>query len=114
MDGVKHYSPYTNRKYRANVRVIDFAPHRLEDFAVGRSSSEYDILPDYDGGEETDSDDERRHRSKRQCVSKDIGEWRFELLVEDASPAGGKEQIWLTVDNTAAQGLLALEEDATW
>lgn len=113
--GAEIHSPFTICKYRANVRVTDYWPPRLEDFAVGRRSNEMDILSDYSGGEDTDPEETNRNGSKGKGSLKDTWEWRFELQVEDAESegAGGKERVWLTVDNQAAQGLLALEEDAT-
>jgi hypothetical protein len=108
-----HFSPFNICKYRANVRVVDYFPPRLEDFAVGRRSSVYDMLPDYSGGEDTDLEEDRRIFKSGKGFAKDIWEWRFALLVEDASLKHAKERLWLMVDNHAAQGLLGLEDDAT-
>jgi hypothetical protein len=95
------------------VRVVDFFPHKIEDFAVGRRPSEYDILSDYSGGEDTDREEDLRVFKNGRGFAKNIWEWRFALQVEDASSKESKERLWLMVDNHAAQGLLNLEDDAT-
>ena len=105
----EHVSPFNVCKYRANVRVVDYFPPKLEDFAIGRRSSVFDMLSDYSGGEDSDLEEDRRIFKS----GKDIWEWRFALLVEDASSKVAKERLWLIVDNHAAQGLLGLEDDAT-
>jgi protection of telomeres protein 1 len=109
----EHVSPFNVCKYRANVRVVDCFPPKLEDFAIGRRSSVFDMLSDYSGGEDTDLEEDRRIFKSGKGFPKDIWEWRFALLVEDASSKDAKERLWLIVDNHAAQGLLGLEDDAT-
>jgi protection-of-telomeres protein 1 len=109
----EHVSPFNLCKYRANVRVVDYFPPKLEDFAIGRRSSVFDMLSDYSGGEDTDLEEDRRIFKSGKGFPKDIWEWRFALLVEDASSKVAKERLWLIVDNHAAQGLLGLEDDAT-
>ncbi len=106
-DGEEHTSPFTLRKYRANVRVVDYFPHYIEDFAVGRHINDYEILSDYS------SDEEEHDSSLRRSTGKLVWEWQFELLVEDASSDGGKEKLWLSVGNKDAQFLLNMEDDAT-
>jgi len=93
--------------------VVDYFPHRIEDFAVGYRSSEYEMLSDYSGNEDTDHEEERRIFRSGKGFAKDTWEWRFALQVEDASVKDPKDRLWLMVDNLAAQGLLGLEEDAT-
>lgn len=109
----EHLSPFTICKYRANVRVVDYFPPKLEDFAIGRRSSVFDMLSDYSGGEDTDLEGDQRIFKSGKGFPKDIWEWRFALLVEDVSSKDTKERLWLIVDNHAAQGLLGLEDDAT-
>src|SRR6187402_3616478 len=109
----EYLSPFTVGKYRANVRVIDYFPNKLEDFAVGRRASEMDMLSDYSGGEETDLEEEMRNFKSGKGFAKNIWEWRFALLVEDASSEDSKDRLWLFVDNHCAQGLLGLDDDAT-
>ncbi|RDW88478.1 hypothetical protein BP6252_00510 [Coleophoma cylindrospora] len=110
--------PFVNANYKANVRVVDFFPDKLEDFAVGRRVSEYDILSDYSGGEETDRDEDMRSFRAGKGFPEKRWEWVFALQVEDASRApmsagtSSNNRLWLTVDNQAAQMLLNMEEDA--
>lgn len=109
----EHISPFTDCKYKAIVRVVDYFPHKLEDFAQGWRATEYDILSDYSGNEDTDLEDELRIFKSGQGFSKDTWEWRFALKVEDASKRDCKDQMWLIVDNFSAQFLLNLDKDAT-
>jgi hypothetical protein len=106
-------SSFTCARYRANVKVVDFFPHKIEDFAVGRRASEFDILSEYSGGEETDREEDMRIFKSGKGFAKNIWEWRFALQVEDADQMKSKNRLWLIVDNHAAQGLLSLEDDAT-
>lgn len=110
------YAPFVNANYRANLRVTDFFPHKLEDFSVGRKPNEFDCLSDFDPTSDEEDD--------VNTVGKDIGDfilrgndpfqwsWRFALQVEDASPSEGetKERIWVLIDNESGQFLLS--EDA--
>lgn len=95
--------------------MIDYFPNRIEDFAVGYRASEYEMLSDYSGGEDTDHEEDLRQFRNGKGFAKNTWEWRFALKVEDASVKEPKEtdRLWLLVDNMAAQGLLGLEEDAT-
>jgi protection of telomeres protein 1 len=111
-EGQQIPSPFTCAKYRANVKVVDFFPPRIEDFAVGHRPSEFDILSDYSGGEDTDREEDMRAFKSGKGSAKKIWEWRFALQVEDASSKESKERLWLIVDNHAAQGLLNLDDDA--
>ncbi|KAH7418995.1 hypothetical protein BKA64DRAFT_649839 [Cadophora sp. MPI-SDFR-AT-0126] len=115
-DGSSYASPFTVRKYRANVRVVNYAPERIEDFSVWRRESEYDMLSDYSGGENTDVEEDMRSFTSGKGFAKKIWEWRFWLQVEDASPPtdpkSPKKRLWLLVENSAAQSLLGLDDDA--
>jgi protection of telomeres protein 1 len=104
--------PFTNVKYKSNLRVIDFWPDKLEDFSVGRRVSEYDVLSDFSGNESTDNEEcMRQFRAGKGWGGEKVWEWRFALRVVDAGrkPAKENESIWLTVDNQAAQMLLNLD-----
>jgi protection-of-telomeres protein 1 len=107
------WAPFTNRKYRANVRVVDYFPHRIEDFAIARRVSEYDMLSDDSGGEDSDEDDIHGHGNKGRFATNVVWEWRFALQVEDARAKNGEDRVWLLVDNLQAQGLLGLADDAS-
>jgi hypothetical protein len=108
-------APFTNTKYRANVRVVDYFPHRIEDFAVGFRSSEFDMLSDYSGEEDSDVEVRREIWHSGGGFPKDRWEWRFALQVEDVDcqSASPQDRLWLMVDNLAAQMLLNLADDAT-
>jgi protection-of-telomeres protein 1 len=94
------------------VRVVDFFPPKIEDFAVGRRASEFDILPDYSGGEDTDPGEEMRAYRSGKGFPEKQWEWRFALQVVDASDKlAVKERTWLVVSNEDAQ--LLLDMDAT-
>jgi len=103
--------PFVNGKYRANVRVVGYFPHKVEDFAVGRRITEYDMLSDYSGGEDTDHEEDRRIFKDGKGFGKKKWEWRFALEVEDASSKFPKTRTWIVVDNLAAQGLLDMDAE---
>ncbi|KFY83738.1 hypothetical protein V500_09950 [Pseudogymnoascus sp. VKM F-4518 (FW-2643)] len=115
-NGNQIYAPFVNANYRANLRVTDFFPHKLEDFSVGRKPNEFDCLSDFDPTSDEEDD--------VNTVGKDISDfvlrgndhlqwsWRFALQVEDANPSesAAKERIWVLIDNETGQFLLS--EDA--
>ncbi|KAM0211627.1 hypothetical protein ACHAPA_007733 [Fusarium lateritium] len=108
--------PFVNLNHRTNVRVVDFAPSNLVDFAYPKKESEYDDLSD-DGGESvSNSDSEDEDEQSGQATLDGFAkarnwEWRFFLELEDATvPAKQKkERLWVAVDNQAAQCLLSLD-----
>jgi protection-of-telomeres protein 1 len=72
--GSEYLLPFENVKHRAAVRVIDFWPNKLEDFAVGRRVSEYEVLSDYSGGESTDNEEDMRlFREGKATAAKKLG-----------------------------------------
>ena len=73
--GEQYRLPFQNLRYRSSVRVVDYFPHNLEDFAV-ESNPDQAMLT---GGGETSSSEESDQDLKRW-------EWRFCLLVEDGGP----------------------------
>ncbi|CAK3807495.1 telomere-binding alpha subunit central domain-containing [Lecanosticta acicola] len=87
--------PFINAKYRARVRVVDYEPKSLEEFAVP-------VLAE-DDGKSVDS-------MAWQYEGTPKHEWHFSLLLEDASrrTAGGSEgdRIWVQVHHEQAQFLL--------
>lgn len=101
--------PFVVANYRANVRVVGYFPPKLEDFAVGRRVSEYDMLSDYSGGEDSDPEEFYRSWKSGKGAPAKVWEWRFALEVIDASSKNSTEKMWLMVDNAAAQGLLDLD-----
>ncbi|KAF4988608.1 hypothetical protein FGRMN_9669 [Fusarium graminum] len=115
-ENVKVYLPFVNLNHRANVRVVDFAPSNLTDFAYPKKESEYDDLSD-DGGESvSNSGSEDEDEQSSQVTMHDFAkarnwEWRFFLELEDATvpTKQKKERLWVAVDNQAAQCLLGLD-----
>lgn len=122
--------PFICAKYRANVRVVDFRPRRLEDFATWRKTTEFDVLSDYSGGggggesdsgvaDESDGDDEVGPSTGGNLDAyrgQKAWEWRFALLLEGVDSRGGKpgddgdvSALWAVVDNNEAQQLLNLD-----
>jgi hypothetical protein len=86
--------PFINAKYRARVRVVDYAPRQLEDFAVLVNPDGYDDDYGRDEDDHDDRDDEEyesptprsgsetrphiRRRGRRRW------EWRFALQLENS------------------------------
>ena len=101
--------PFVNNRYRANVRVVGYFPHKIVDFAVGRRVTEYDMLSDYSGGEDTDREEELRNFKSGKGFGMKKWEWRFALEVEDAGSQLPKGRMWLIIDNSSAQGLLDMD-----
>lgn len=97
---------FQNCKYKSHVRVVDYFPDKVEDFAAPRRVSEYDILPDNDGEGEEDSEIDLTGENADRVQ----WEWRFFLLVEDArlppNTGGRPTQMELLVADTDGDFLL--------
>ncbi|KAM0235797.1 hypothetical protein ACHAPO_005583 [Fusarium lateritium] len=114
-ESVKVPLPFVNLNYRANVRVVDFSPSNLADFAYPKKESEYDILSD--DGEDSVSDDDSEDDQQPSQMTLDTfarvrnWEWRFFLELEDAfdNNKQKKQRLWVLVDNQAAQCLTGLD-----
>ncbi|OAA66122.1 telomere-binding alpha subunit central domain protein [Cordyceps fumosorosea ARSEF 2679] len=108
-DAAKLPLPFTNASYRASVRVKNYLPHKLEDFAFARLEGDvYDVLSDPEYDSSSSDDDNEEDMNSYVTSEKIIGwEWRFHLLLEDAQDADAN--VWVTVDNHAAQCLLAMD-----
>lgn len=96
-DGREYILPFINVKYRAKVRVVDYEPKDLEDFAV-RPETEYSSDDDPDDMDWVNT-------------SSPSYEWYFSLLLEDASmpPSANeteRQRIWVHVHHENAQFLL--------
>ncbi|KAK7220273.1 hypothetical protein V2G26_008276 [Clonostachys chloroleuca] len=102
---VKLPMPFTNMNYRVNVRVTNFSPPDILQFAVPKKTSEYAVLED-DGDSDSSSgmDDEDMGNDSMSW------EWRFALELEDSTPdIKQRERIWVVVDNQSAQCLVNLD-----
>ena len=84
--------PFQNVCYKTKIRVIDFFPPSLEDFAAPHQQSDRDFLPtdpsNQDGGSDSDSEVDLPSNvedmdSDSQETAGVRWEWRFTLLVED-------------------------------
>ncbi|KAK4943118.1 hypothetical protein LTR10_017317 [Elasticomyces elasticus] len=101
--------PFQNCKYKSNVRVVDFFPDNIEDFAVPRVTSEYDVL-----GDSVDDHEDDIWIDLTQKNAENVQwEWRFFLLVEDArlppNPGGRPTQMELLVADTDGDFLLKMD-----
>jgi protection of telomeres protein 1 len=103
--------PFVCINSRVHVRVVDFHPSRLEDFAVARQQTESDIFSDTepDSASNSSSDDEDHAPNEPK-----IWEWRFSLLLEDASPRASQPpaRVWAAVSHHDAQLLTRLDDPA--
>ncbi|KAL8761303.1 MAG: hypothetical protein Q9184_002572 [Pyrenodesmia sp. 2 TL-2023] len=101
--GTPYTLPFQNIKSRALVRIVDFFPPDIADFAVRRKDkSEFDVLSECSGESSSSEDDRRRlpddtdsddDDETNQQHDDDDGntegtqkwQWRFALVLEDAS-----------------------------
>lgn len=98
--------PFQNINSRALVRVIDFFPNDIVDFAVRCPRySEYDVLSDTDDGNTTDDDSDGPEDEERPW------EWRFGLVLECAMARKneGKASMKVYVADKDAEFLLKLD-----
>ncbi|KAG5926031.1 hypothetical protein E4U42_003717 [Claviceps africana] len=105
------FLPFINANYRTFVRVVDFMPARLEDFArPKRVSVEYSALSDHG---DSDSDPDAGSESDGTNTIVKQWEWRFCLRLEEANAPEdekcSKKSLWAVVDNQSAQMLLNLD-----
>jgi hypothetical protein len=77
--GIEYDLPFQNLCYRASVRVVDFFPPNLEDFAVEYNADTAMLSDGDDNIENSDSNDDA-------IPGRRLWEWRFCLLVEDGGP----------------------------
>lgn len=104
--------PFVNRKYRADVRVCDFFPANLKDFArrkrVKQQVVGLDLLSN-DGESDVASSSDDADDGEESAV----WEWCFWLQLEDASPdIEPKQRFWVFVDNLSGQCLTNLDADS--
>ncbi|KXJ93066.1 hypothetical protein Micbo1qcDRAFT_232697 [Microdochium bolleyi] len=102
--------PFVNSKHRIIVRVVDFAPRKLQDFSRWRQKTEYDILSEH-SGTDTDSEDDTGRDTLESYRGEKIWEWRFALQLEEFSLDEESEEprkVWVLVDNIEGQQLTNL------
>ncbi|KND93803.1 hypothetical protein TOPH_01771 [Tolypocladium ophioglossoides CBS 100239] len=110
-EAVKLQLPFMNASYRAHVRVVNFMPSKLEDFACPKKkASDYDVLSDKSGSE-SDSESGPDQDMMTNFTSVKDWEWHFYLELEDAVVKDGqqKKRVWVLVDDQAAQCLTSLD-----
>ncbi|KAF2138803.1 uncharacterized protein K452DRAFT_255690 [Aplosporella prunicola CBS 121167] len=101
--GTKYVLPFINASYRANLRVVDYYPHNLEDFA-------HPLFDDTYNNVEPEVTDDSPVEMFSQ--SPPLWEWAFYLLVEDArQPPGATSptRMRLLVADKDAEHLLKLD-----
>lgn len=84
--GVERRLPFINMKCRSCIRVIDFYPHKLEDFAQCLDDPSYNDISSESDKEELPYIDPLASQGPNSW------EWAFYLLVEDAKPPPGTEE----------------------
>lgn len=92
--GIEYRVPFQNICYRSKVRVVDFFPPNMADFAVPKNSKH--AVPDDDN----------------DINGFTMWDWRFCLLVESAAPippGGSRERIPLFVSGADAVYLLCMD-----
>lgn len=102
-----YFLPFRNVSYQVKVRVLDFLPDKLVNFAAPYHVSDYNMLSaDEASASETDGHDNS---------SETRWEWRFALLIEDAGPRPPndhpKQQMILQVFGTDGDYLLNMEAE---
>lgn len=105
--GIEYRLPFQNLRYRATVRVVDFFPPKLEDFAVPYDP-EYAMLSE-SASDDEDEDGDTRITGRRR---RRMWEWRFCLLVENGTPpprGQPRERMKLFVSGHDAEYLLKLD-----
>ena len=100
-----------NISSRTTIRVVDFWPPKLEDFAVRYCVSEFEVLSDDDSTSVISNEmSENASQARDQEVK---WEWRFCLYLEDASSISQrpeeKSRLKAFVANQDAQFLLKLD-----
>lgn len=102
--------PFTNSKHRVIVRVVDFAPRRLQDFSRWRLKTEYDIIPDH-SDTDTESENDTGRGTLESYRGEKIWEWRFALQLEEFNleeEVKEPSRLWVLVDNIEGQQLTNL------
>ncbi|KAL9126103.1 MAG: hypothetical protein Q9217_004790, partial [Psora testacea] len=117
--GNTYVLPFQNIKSRATVRIVDFFPTDLANFAVPcPKRGEYDVLSDATDSADRESDDpeDRTHLSQSDDGRRRSWEWRFCLTLEDAlgpKPNCGerRERLDVYVEGKDAEYLLKLDAE---
>lgn len=101
--------PFRNCKYKTRVKVIDFFPDKLEDFAIQPKGTHRS------GSEDSDDDmsSQRSYQSDVSGIGKDRWEWFFFLMVQDSQSSTTEPEtpktMLLQVTGADAEYLLNME-----
>lgn len=102
--------PFVNSKHRVIVRIVDFVPRKLQDFAHWRQTSEFDVLSDH-SAVDSDSDVDMNTGDLEAYRGEKKWEWRFALQLEEVNLDSEEKEpsrIWAVVDNIEGQQLTNL------
>ena len=102
--GIERTLPFINAEYRSRIRIVDFHPQNLEDFAHSLHDPMY--------GDTALSDSEDADLEDISMEMEKNWEWAFYILVEDArqpKAARARTQLKLLVAGSEAEGLLKLD-----
>lgn len=104
--GTERTLQFVNMKCRAKVRVVDYYPHNIANFAHCLDRPDYnDMSSQYNQDETMDIDDSSMFPLR--------WEWAFYLLVEDARPTPGMEPVRIPLLVTGQDAVYLLGEDPT-
>ena len=112
--GTPYTLPFQNIKSRTVVRIVDFFPSELADFAVPCAQpSEFDLLSDHGESDRGSSSGETSSRDGSGSAVERQWEWRFGLILEDAlGPASeAKATMEVYVVGRDAECLLKLDAE---
>lgn len=112
--GTPYTLPFQNIKSRATVRIVDFFPSDLADFAVPCPKvSEYDILSDAEGSEDGSDSGSQSADTISEIEDDPPWEWRFGLVLEDAMGPKTSEKATMKVYVAGQDAECLLKLDAT-
>lgn len=91
-NGTSYTLPFQNLNCRTTVRVVDFFPQDLADFAVRcRRESEFDVLSENEDNDSSEDQSDGSEEDERGW------EWRFSLVLEDAMGSRNEKKDTMTV-----------------
>lgn len=103
--------PFNNTKYRSTLRIVDYFPDNLEDFAV--------LCKPPQPGNDSDSDSESDNGDHTQdwLIARESGgkvrqwEWRFGFVVKDGRDLSSQETLKVFVAENDAVFLLGMDAE---
>lgn len=99
--------PFQNINCRSTVRIVDFFPPEIADFAVPRARhSEFDVLSEHEANESSDPQSQDQKDEDRRW------EWRFALVLEDAKGSRSEKKARLRAYVADQDAVFLLKLDA--